>query len=104
MAQSDNHPDPKTRQGQQHRQEQAPHQSTVPSGQNAGKASAPQNNDTSLSILLNMAFGRNTQHAQQCRRSPPTLLPASQEKIRLTEQCSSRWICRMHSTMWIINN
>ena len=28
-----------------------------------------------------MAFGRNTQHALHCRRSPPTLLPASQEKI-----------------------
>ena len=46
MAQSDNHPDPKTRQGQQHRQELAPNWSTVPNGQNAGKASAAPNADT----------------------------------------------------------
>ena len=35
---------------------------------------------TSLSTLLNMAFGRNTRHALHCRRSPPILQPASQEK------------------------
>ena len=40
MAQSDNHPDPKTRQGQQHQQELAPNLSIVPSGQNAGRAPA----------------------------------------------------------------
>ena len=45
MAQSDNHPDPKTWQGQ-HRQELATNQSTVPSGQNDGKAPAAQNTDT----------------------------------------------------------
>ena len=27
-----------------------------------------------------MVFGRNTRHALHCRRSPPTLLPASHEK------------------------
>ena len=36
-----------------------------------------------------MAFGRNTRHALHCRRSPPTLLPASQEESRFTEQCLS---------------
>ena len=46
MAQSDNHPDTKTRQGQQHRQELAPNWSTVHSGQDARKASAVQNTDT----------------------------------------------------------
>ena len=52
----------------------------MPSGQNAGKASAVQNTDTSLSTLHNMAFCRNTRHALHCQRSPPTLLPASQKK------------------------
>ena len=46
MAQSDNHPDPKTQQGRQHRRELAPHQSTVPNGQNAGKTPAAKNADT----------------------------------------------------------
>ena len=46
MAQSDNNPDPKTRQGRQHRHELAPHQSTVPSGENAGKSPADQNAGT----------------------------------------------------------
>ena len=44
------------------------------------------------STLAKMAFGQNTRHALHCRRSPPKLLPASQEKIRLTEQYSSRSI------------
>ena len=43
MAQDDNHPNPKTRQGRQHRQELAPYQSTEHSGQNAEKAPAAQN-------------------------------------------------------------
>ena len=38
MAQSDNHPDPKTRKGQKHRQELAPHMSNVHSGKNSGKS------------------------------------------------------------------
>ena len=46
MAQGDNHLDPKTLNGKQHRQEQAPNYSTVPIGQVAGKASATQNTDT----------------------------------------------------------
>ena len=46
MAQSDNHPDPETPQGRQHWQELAPHQLTVPSGQNAGSTSSAQNADT----------------------------------------------------------
>ena len=46
MAQSDNHPDPKTRQGQQHRHELAPNLSAVPSGHNVGRASTAQNIDT----------------------------------------------------------
>ena len=46
MVQGDNDPDPKARQGQQHRQELAPNLSTVSSGQNAGKAPAAQNTDT----------------------------------------------------------
>ena len=46
MAQSDNHPDPETRKGLQHRQELATNYSTEPSGQNAGKAPAAQNTDT----------------------------------------------------------
>ena len=46
MAQGDNHPDPKTRQGQQHRQKLAPSLSTVPSGLNAGKTHVAQNTDT----------------------------------------------------------
>ena len=79
-----NHPDPKARQGQQHRQELAPNLSTVPNGQSAGKTPA-RNTESSLSTLLNMAFGRNTRHALLCRRSPPTLQPASQEKSRLAE-------------------
>ena len=58
---------------------------------------------TSLSTLLNMAFSRNTRHALHCQRSPPTLLPASQENSRLTEQCSSRSIWELHSKMWTIN-
>ena len=45
MAQCENHPDPKTRQGQQHRQELAPNWSTVPSGQDAGKPPDAQNTD-----------------------------------------------------------
>ena len=51
-----------------------------------------------------MAFGRNTWHALHCRLSPPTLLPASQEKSRLTEQYSLRTIWQLHSTMCTINN
>ena len=50
-----------------------------------------------------MAFGRKIRHALHCRRSLPTLLQASEEKSRLTEQCSSRSIWRLHSTMWTIN-
>ena len=46
MAQSDHHLDHETRQRQQHRSELAPNLSTVPSGQNAGKASAANNTDT----------------------------------------------------------
>ena len=51
---------------------------------------------------LNMAFFRNTRHALHCRRSLPTFLPFSQEKCRLSEQCSSRSIRQLHSTMWTI--
>ena len=46
----------------------------------------------------------SAQHALHCQLSTPTLLPASQEKSRLTEQCSSRTIWQLHSTMWAINN
>ena len=46
MAQSDNHPDANNRQGQQHRQELAPNQSIVPSGQKTGKTPSAQNTDT----------------------------------------------------------
>ena len=46
MAQSDIHPDPKTRQGRQQRQELAPNQSTVPGGQNAENNPTAQNTDT----------------------------------------------------------
>ena len=46
MAQSSNHPEPKNRQGQQHRQELAPNNSTVPSDKNAGKTPAANNTDT----------------------------------------------------------
>ena len=45
MAQIDNHPDSKTRQRRQHRQELAPHQSSVLTGHNAGKAPATLNTD-----------------------------------------------------------
>ena len=46
MAQNDNHPDLKTRQGRQHRQNLGPHPSTVPSGQNVGNTHAAKNTDT----------------------------------------------------------
>ena len=46
MAQTDDHPDSNTRQGQHQRQELVPHQSTVSSGQNAGKSPAAKNIDT----------------------------------------------------------
>ena len=46
-----------------------------------------------------MAFDRNTRHALHCQLSTPTLLTASQEKSRLTEQCSSRTIWQLHSTI-----
>ena len=51
-----------------------------------------------------MPFGRNSRHALHCRRSPPSLLPAFQEKSRLTEQCLSRSIWQLHWTLWTINN
>ena len=50
-----------------------------------------------------MALGRNTRHTPYCRRSSPTLLPASQESW-LTEQCLSCSIWHLHLTMWTINN
>ena len=46
MVQNDNHPDPKTRQGQRHRQELAPKLTTVLGGQNAGTVPAAQNTET----------------------------------------------------------
>ena len=46
MSENDNQPDPKTRQGQRHRQELAPKLSTVLGGQNAGKVPAAQNTET----------------------------------------------------------
>ena len=45
MVQSNNLPDPKTRQGQQHLLKLVPHWSTVPSGKIAGKAPAAKNTD-----------------------------------------------------------
>ena len=51
-----------------------------------------------------MALGRNTRHALHCQRSPPTLLQTSQDKSRLTEQCTSRSTLQLQSTMWTINN
>ena len=48
--------------------------------------SAGQNTSSSL---LNAAFGQNPRHAQHCRRSPPKLLPASQQKCWLTKHYSS---------------
>ena len=81
----DNHPDHKTRQGQQHRQELVSHQSTKPSGQNAEKNSCcPKYGQASFFSLLNMAFSRSARHALNCRRSPPTLLRA----LALADQCS----------------
>ena len=46
----------------------------------------------STSTMHNMAFGRNTRYAVHCQQSSSTLLPASQEKSRLTVQFSSRSI------------
>ena len=66
-------------------------------------SSSPKYWHTFLSTMLNMAFGRNTRHSLLCRRSPPKLLPGSQSKSRLNEQCSSRSIRQKHSTMWSIN-
>ena len=64
----------------------------------------PKYRHTSLSTQLNMAIGRYTRHALHCRRSLPILLPAFRQRSRLTEQCSSRSIWQLHSTMWTINN
>ena len=59
---------------------------------------------TTSSTRLNIAFGRETRQALQCRRSPPTLLPAYQEKRRLSIRYSSRSIWKLHSTMWTMNS
>ena len=64
----------------------------------------PKYRHSSLFTMLKMAFGRNTRHALHCRQSPPKLQPVSQEKSRLNEQCSSRSIWQLHSTLWTINN
>ena len=104
MAQGDNHRDPKTRQGQ-HRQELAPNWSTVPIGQNAGKTPAAQNTDTHP---FNPAqHGFRPKHSTCTAPSTITADIAagfSIKKSRLTEQCSSRSIRQLHSTMWTINN
>ena len=109
MAQSDNHPDPNSRKGQQHRQELAPHQSTVPIGQDAVRNFAALNTDTHpfppcSAWLSAKTLGMHSTVDDHCQWSPPTLLPASQEKSRLTEQWSLRSIWQLYSTMWTINN
>ena len=94
MAQSDNHPDPKTRKGQKHRQELAPNTHTVPSGQNAGKASAAKNADTHPSTpcstwpsaeTLDTYSTVNDHHRHCCRllkKKPGS--PNSARRVRLT--------------------
>ena len=58
---------------------------------------------TTSSTRLNIAFGRETRQALQCRRTPPTLLPAYQEKRRLSIRYSSRsiWKCIRQCGPWI---
>ena len=102
MAPSDNHPDPKTRQNNNIGKNWRPISLAAP---NAGKAPAAQNTNTHpFPPWSTWLSAENTRHALHCQWSPSTLLPASQEKSRLIEQCSSRSIWHLHSTMWTINN
>ena len=81
MAQSDNHPDPKTRKGQKHRQELAPHMSNEHSGKNSGKSLAAQNTDTHPFPPCSTWLS-DEKLVMHCTVDDhkPTLLPASQEK------------------------